>query len=70
MVYQEQKNMSYACLKSETQNPRYGFRFRVTSYISYNPTDIKKSFISKTKIVRFFPQIFWGHRVANIQTIH
>ena len=49
MVYQEQKNMSYACLKSETQNPRYGFRFRVTSYISYNPTDIKKSFISKTK---------------------
>ena len=60
MVFKGQKNMLYACLKSETQNPRYGFRFRVTSYISYKPTDMKKSFISKTKNVRFFFTDFLG----------
>ena len=60
MRYKGQKNMSCACLKYKTQNPRYGFRFRVTSYISYKPTDMKKSFISKTKKVRFFSTDFLG----------
>ena len=60
MVYKEQKNMLYVCLKSETQNPRYGFRFRVTSYISYKPSYMKKSFISKTKKVKFFHRKFWS----------
>ena len=65
MVFKGQKNMSFACLKSETQNPRYGFRFRVTCYISYKPSYMKKSFrwqspISKTKKVRFFPTDFLG----------
>ena len=60
MLYRELKNMLYACTKSETQNPRYGFRFRVTSYISYKPSYMKKSFISKTKKVRFFSTDFLG----------
>jgi hypothetical protein len=58
MVYKGRKNMSYACLKSESQNPRYGFRFRVMFYISYKPSYMKKSFISKTKKVRFFHRFF------------
>ena len=57
MSYRELKNMLYACLKSETQNPRYGFRFRVTPYISYKPSYMKKSFISKTKKKYFSQEI-------------
>jgi len=37
---------------------RYGFRFRVTSYISYKPTHMKKSFGMKIKKVRFFSTDF------------
>ena len=70
MVYKEKKNMSYACLKSETQNPRYGFRFRVMPYISYKHSHMKKLFrwqspISITKKVNFFLKILEVLRLQN-----